>query len=792
MPNYDFDHTDYHELPLDYILRLARQSMGLELKVVGDKLTLVNSLGQTLSSVTISYAEKALNDVNGRPIKAYLFSAGTDNDDLALVAGDGTVTTIRIPRATKADKDIEGKDLMSYLYNIQTHNDNLRIARGDGTTYELTVPFATKALNSNSGKHIDTFAASLAVDGDELVLKDALNNELNRITVHFADEAEADADGNVITESYASALQTGLTTVKLVAKDGTQLSEITVPYATAATNDNSGESLRGTYGADLVVDGQRIALEAKDGTQLSSITVPFSTISTDAINAVETVAIVGDQIKFTTYGGTSTSLTIPYALRATADGANNEIVSNYVANVTNDAQTGEITFYAKDGSVIATLIPTVDTAVHDIYGNDIADFVKTIAVDANSDYVTVTHGTGTSDTLVINYANKAWKDTQGNIIKNVYIKNILFEQDQQDQKYYMVAYNGENVEIFRREVIASTADYATEAGFATKDAAGNDITDYLYNGSVSGSELELVDGNGNSKVTYDPIPSGGNNGDVLTKAITGPMWATPVQELPVIQSGDAGKALVVNNSETGTEWATVGGGGGLPANPTDNSFLYYLQNQNYGIGWEQDWRSQPTSKYFRFNTGYVQDPDDDGYWQLMSANTVYDFEAGVRTPFCVVLPCESPGRTASGYFYELPYREAMNNGVFISTISPCIPPSYEIDIPSGITVPTMLTKQQLRTTGIFDALCRKTGINGFKVNLLPQWYTPDINSEDTTKLVESTVFIAAGSSPTNNYYVIAGFLTSDTKINTGVGLIPAGLAYFYDHTYDNAEMLYSH
>lgn len=60
----------------------------------------------------------------------------------------------------------------------------------------------------------------------------------------------------------------------------------------------------------------------------------------------------------------------------------------------------------------------------------------------------------------------------------------------------------------------------------------------------------------------EALPSGGNNGDVLTKATTGPMWAAPVQELPAISSGDAGKVLSVNSGETGVEWATPSGGGG--------------------------------------------------------------------------------------------------------------------------------------------------------------------------------------------------------------------------------------
>lgn len=71
------------------------------------------------------------------------------------------------------------------------------------------------------------------------------------------------------------------------------------------------------------------------------------------------------------------------------------------------------------------------------------------------------------------------------------------------------------------------------------------------------------------------VPSGGNNGDVLTKAATGPMWAPPVEELPAISSGDAGKVLSVNSAETGVEWVTPSGGGG--------SFPYEVVEVNKSI-----------------------------------------------------------------------------------------------------------------------------------------------------------------------------------------------------------------
>lgn len=65
------------------------------------------------------------------------------------------------------------------------------------------------------------------------------------------------------------------------------------------------------------------------------------------------------------------------------------------------------------------------------------------------------------------------------------------------------------------------------------------------------------------------LPSGGNNGDVLTKAATGPMWAPPVKELPTYTSADAGKVLSVNSGGTNVEWAAGGGGGTtVVANPT--------------------------------------------------------------------------------------------------------------------------------------------------------------------------------------------------------------------------------
>ena len=820
MPLPRYPYTDFHEVNLDYILMMLRENSGLHLQMINNKLHLLNDLNESVSNVTITYAEKALTSMSGKDLDLFIFSAGTSGNNLIFTDGEGNVTSLLVPFATKAEKDNLGQAITSYVKSVQVSGDKLRFNLGDGTNFELTVPFATKASTSETGKNIDTFAASLLVDGNELVLKDNLNNELSRITVAYSEKANKDSSGNVIISSYAGALQAGTTTVKLLAMDGSLLSEITVPYATAASNDNLGNSFLSSYAAKLVVNGNKIDLESMNDTVLSSITVPFATLATDATNAIESVSISGNNMIFTTYGGQSFSIVAPYAVSALKDGLQNEIAETYVANITNDSQTGKITFYDAKGQVIVELIPTVDKATHDSYNNLIADFVKQISVDPNSNYITVTHGTGNTDSLVVNYSAHAWKDTNDHVIKNFYVADLECVEDVNDGHYKLVAYDGDTpkAELFRIDIIAYSAqtdingvdltsyvhdvapitsgadagdieitkgdgtsnhftvpkatdsDHATSADSATtasKDTNGNDITDYVYSAAQYNTfGVELFDGDGNSKYQYDPIPddSAATSGDVLSTDANGNLsWITP-----------------------------GGGGSGLPADPTDNSFQYYLMDQDYGSGWTKDWLSISKSKYFRFNTGYVADPDDDGYWQLMSANTVYDFEAGVRTPFAVIMPCESPGRTYYGLFYELPYRGCNYDGTFSDTKSPCVFPlaNNSIGLPT-VTTPTFLSKAQLRSSGIFDILCRKEGIASHKVNLLPQWYTPNINSEDTTKLVESTVFIGSGTG-TTKYYVIAGFLTSDTKINTGVGLIPAGLAYFYEHTYDNAEMLYSH
>lgn len=377
---HDYPYTDFHELNLDYILRLARESMGLHLEVVGDKLQLKNAANQVISNVTVSYATKALQDADGNPIKSYIMSADTDATTVIFIKGDGTRTSVTIPYATKAKEDNAGHDIVDYVINVTVAGDKLRFVKGDGTVFEVTCPFATKASTDTNGKDITTYAAALTSESKKLCLRDSQGRLLSQITAEYALEAQSAEE------------------------------------------------------ADL---------------------------ATNATNAIQSVTIDGNQIKFTTYGGTDTVITCPYAIKANKDDLGNVIKTTYVASVVNDAQTGKLKFLDAMGNTIVELLPTVDKAAHDSYNNLIADYIKAIAVSAQSNYVTVTHGTGTVESITIHYSEVAWKDTNGNVIKNTYVKRMEIEEDPADSNvFYIIAYNGDTpeAETFRMKLVTVSYD----------------------------------------------------------------------------------------------------------------------------------------------------------------------------------------------------------------------------------------------------------------------------------------------------------------------------------------------
>ena len=125
MAKYKYPYSDFHELNLDYILRLCRESLGIGLKVMDKQLWLVNDLDEPLSKVTISYATAAKYSDGGNDIDTFLISAGTDNDALVFTNGKGEATVINVPKAQKAVTDVNGKELaVNKTARNHHHNSN--------------------------------------------------------------------------------------------------------------------------------------------------------------------------------------------------------------------------------------------------------------------------------------------------------------------------------------------------------------------------------------------------------------------------------------------------------------------------------------------------------------------------------------------------------------------------------------------------------------------------------------------------------------------------------------------
>lgn len=415
----------------------ACHACGLRLMVQGDYLRLVDGKGNVLSNVQISYAEKAAFDKDGKAIEAYIFDVSEDGTHIVFTNGDGTYKTITVPYAEKAAKDLQNKDILNYSYALSISGDKLRITKGDGSSYELTIPYAVKASNDSEGKDITTYAATLEVDGDELVLRDSKGRQLSRITVPFAETADLAEEANHALDA-----------------------------------DHADE-------ADHALDSDH-ADEAD-----------HATVATDATNAVESVTISGDQMIFTTFGGQTYSITCPYSLKALNDDLSNKISTTYVASVTNDINTGKLQFWNASGALIAELLPTVSKATYDSYDNLIADYVKTIVVDNQSDYVTVTTGKGVSTTLKINYAEHGYMDTNNQVIKNTYITYMECIEDVDDGHYKLVCYDGDipKAELFRFEIYA----YAAQC-----DVNGKLLTSYLADVQINANDnVIFLDGEGN-------------------------------------------------------------------------------------------------------------------------------------------------------------------------------------------------------------------------------------------------------------------------------------------------------
>ena len=367
--------------------------------------------------------------------------------------------------------------------------------------HSVNLDYILKIVRENAGLHLE-------ISGNQLLLKTADNTIISAITIPYATEASSANSAN--SASYASTAGSAASaTYAATAGSATTATNATnAAHATAADTATSATAAATATNADHATAADTATYATSAGSA-STADYATSTGSVDhAQKAVESVTISGDKLKFTTYDGTSIEVTAPYAAKALKDGLGNIINSTYFADVVND--NGALKFKDASGNVIKSLTPSVTQAQTDNYGNTIADYIKAISVSSNSNYVKVDHGTGTADTITIHYSETAWKDTNGNVIKNTYIKDLEIVEDDDTGRYNLVAYNGDDpqAELFRIEVKAyeaqkaleadhaAAADYATNAGTAQKALTSTGSVSDISSPAAEQQKLVISNGDG--------------------------------------------------------------------------------------------------------------------------------------------------------------------------------------------------------------------------------------------------------------------------------------------------------
>lgn len=499
----------FHEYPystyysdVDEICRMCRD-LGIRLEVKNDYLRLIDKKGNVLSNVQISWAEKARYDEEGHLITSYVINVGADAHKLVINHGDGSVSTVTVPYAE------ESQTALDCIVELSSIPEGLHYRLGNGDVGTVVPGYSVKAEKSSKGRDIDSFAVSLEQNGAAIDLKDNYGAVLASLIPAYAKQALEDADGDIIDDTYGTQIRTGVKTIKLVSKDGEVLSEITVPWADSAKYDEDGNEIDTFYGHSISSVNGNMQLKDAHGTVLSTAEI-------QDFGAITQVSIVGDQLVFTNRAGQTIAVTVPYAVKCQKDSLGNTIVNTYIASVQNDSQTGALNFYDATGTLVCTLTPTVTQASQDDYGNTIADYIKSIVVDNQSDYVIATHGDGTTDTLTINYSNVAWKDTNGNVIKNTYTKRVEFIEDPNDHHMKLVGYNGDNpeAEIWRTDMLVdlSNLPYGNSLDLDGDDLSLLDRNEELlskvtlpYGHSLDLDEnsLSLLDASGNTLSTVN-------------------------------------------------------------------------------------------------------------------------------------------------------------------------------------------------------------------------------------------------------------------------------------------------
>lgn len=364
--------------------------------------------------------------------------------------------------------------------------------------HDVNLDYILKLVRENAGLHLE-------IVGNKLVMKTADNSIVSSVTISYAETAD---QANTATQANYAATAGVAATAQHASTADTATSATTASEAVhaaaadmATTATTAANAANATYATSA-----GSATNATNAVNAQNAAYATSAGSTEHVeNAIEDATTWTSFLRFIKGNGEDIMIQAPFAKASQKDNLGNVIDTTYIASVVDD--NGVLKFKNANGAVLFSITPSSQTATEDSYGNTIADFVKTITAPSDSNYVTVQHGTGTAETLTINYSNAAWKDTNGNVIKNFYAGSMEIVEDDQTGHYNLVVYNGDTpkAELYRFEILAykaqeaeeadhaAAADYATEAGHAT--TADSATTSEALSGHITPNiiQVELKD-----------------------------------------------------------------------------------------------------------------------------------------------------------------------------------------------------------------------------------------------------------------------------------------------------------
>ena len=329
--------------------------------------------------------------------------------------------------------------------------------------HAVNLDYILKVVRENAGLHLE-------VSGNQLLMKTADNTIISAITIPYATEAGsantansasyASTAGSASSAAYASTAGSAATATNATNANHAATADTATSAATSASATNADHA-----------DTADLATNATNAVNAQTAAFATSAGSTEHVeNAIEDVTTWTNFLRFIKGNGQDILVQAPFSTAAKKDRWGNVIDSTYIASVMDD--NGVLKFKDANGTVIASITPSSQVADQDSYGNTIADYIKAIATAAGSNYVTVTHGNGTTETILIPYSDTAWKDTNGNVIKNFYAGSMEIVEDEDTGHYNLVVYNGDTpkAELYRFEILAykaQEADHADEADHAT-------------------------------------------------------------------------------------------------------------------------------------------------------------------------------------------------------------------------------------------------------------------------------------------------------------------------------------